>query len=139
MFPVKSSAQLSDFDEGFIVGLLLGEGHFGGDGLQPQITLRMHVRHEATFRWLQEKLPGGRLYGPYTHGGRTYYQWSARGPFLRNVLVPLIERRFEHLDSHVAGRFLAMCARYRIGSDSVRSWIKSLGLDESSSTEESET
>lgn len=136
MFPVKSPEPLTDFDEGFVVGLLLGEGHFGGDGLQPQITLRMHVRHEGTFRWLQRKFPGAKLYGPYTHGGRTYYQWSARGPFLRNVLIPLVERRIAQLDQHVAGRFLRMCVRYRVGSDSIRSWIKALGLDETSSTED---
>ena len=34
-------------DEGIVVGLLVGQGHFGGDGRQPQVTLRMHVRHEA--------------------------------------------------------------------------------------------
>ncbi len=33
-------------------GILVGEGHFGGDGRQPQVTLRMHVDHEALFRWL---------------------------------------------------------------------------------------
>ena len=44
--------QLSAFDRGVLVGVLIGEGSFGGDGKQPQITLRMHVRHEALFRWL---------------------------------------------------------------------------------------
>ena len=33
-------------------------GLFGGDGKQPQITLRMHVRHEALFHWLVERFPG---------------------------------------------------------------------------------
>jgi len=130
MFPVKYPEPLTEFDEGFVVGLLLGEGHFGGDGKQPQITLRMHVRHEETFRWLERKFPGAKLYGPYTHSGRTYFQWIARGTFLRNVLVPLVERHLDHLDSHVAARFLSMCARYRLGSESVRTWIDVLKLDE---------
>ena len=69
-------------DEGIIVGLLIGEGHFGGDGRQPQVTLRMHVRHEALLRWLVERLPRSRLYGPYDHGGRHYFQWMARGEAL---------------------------------------------------------
>ena len=50
---VKQAEQaLSDFDRGLLVGLLVGEGHFGGDGKQPQVTLRMHTDHEALFRWL---------------------------------------------------------------------------------------
>ena len=58
-------AELSDFDRGLLVGRMIGEGSFGGDGKQPQITLRMHVRHEALFRWLMDRFPDTRLYGPY--------------------------------------------------------------------------
>src|SRR5207302_751060 len=54
-------AELSGFDRGLLVGVLIGEGHFGGDGKQPQVTLRMHVRHEALFRWLVERPAAGRL------------------------------------------------------------------------------
>ena len=68
----------SEYELGVLVGLLIGEGHFGGDSRQPQITLRMHVRHAAMFRWLERTFPGGRLYGPYDHGGRRYYQWMVR-------------------------------------------------------------
>ena len=74
---------------GYLLGLLAGEGHFGGDGRQPHVTLRMHVRHEKLFRWLEATFPEGRLYGPYHHGGRDYFQWMARGEFLRERLVPL--------------------------------------------------
>ena len=48
---------LSDLERGLLVGVLIGEGHFGGDGKNPHITLRMHVRHEALFRWLQALVP----------------------------------------------------------------------------------
>src|SRR5436305_13581536 len=82
----------TQFDAGFLVGLLVGEGHFGGDGRQAQVTLRMHVRHEAIFRWLERTFPGGRLYGPYHHGGRDYLQRMARGAYLRDELVPLLDR-----------------------------------------------
>ena len=102
----------SEFEEGFLFGLLVGEGHFGGDGRQAQVTLRMHVRHEGLFRWLEGALPGGRLYGPYHHGGRSYFQWMARGPFLRDVIVPLLAARHEFMDDHVTSRFDAMCQRY---------------------------
>ena len=105
-----------EFDAGFLIGLLVGEGHFGGDGRQPQITLRMHERHEKLFRWLEASFPAGRLYGPYHHGGRAYFQWMARGTFLRELLVPLIAARRAWLDDYVAARFDAMCERYGLSA-----------------------
>jgi hypothetical protein len=110
----------AEFQEGLLVGLLVGEGHFGGDGRQAQVTLRMHVRHEKLFRWLETAFPGGRLYGPYHHGGRAYFQWMARGEFLRDVLVPLLASRREFMDEYVAGRFDDMCARYGLTSIAAR-------------------
>ena len=104
---------LPDFDEGFIVGLFVGEGHFGGDGRQPQITLRMHTDHEAVFLWLTDHLPG-RLYGPYLHGGRSYYQWMARGQALRQLL-PLFDRRLTPAHSRrVFERYQEMKRRYKL-------------------------
>jgi hypothetical protein len=105
---------MDDYERGLLVGLLAGEGHFGGDGRQPQITLRMHVRHERLFRWLTTLLPASKLYGPYTHGGRHYFQWMARGAFLRETLVPLIGADLVRVDDHVARRFHEMCERYGI-------------------------
>jgi hypothetical protein len=106
---------MTEYELGLLVGLLIGEGHFGGDGRQAQITLRMHVRHEALFRWVERMLPGGRLYGPYSHGGRTYYQWMARGPFLREVMVPLLDRCLNpDLDGRSWDRYQAMKARYHL-------------------------
>lgn len=109
---MAETERLDPFLYGFLVGLLVGEGHFGGDGRQAQITLRMHVRHEKIFRWLVRVFPESRLYGPYSHGGRTYFQWMARGAFLRETLVPLLRERLPTLDDHVAARFRAMCERY---------------------------
>ena len=104
---------LSPFDEGFVVGVLLGHGNFGGDGRQPQITLRMHVRHEGVFRWLMERFPRTRLYGPYHHGGRSYFQWMARGPALVHDVLPVLERHLRpELDAHAAERLEAMVERY---------------------------
>ena len=104
---------LSDFDRGVIVGVLVGEGSFGGDGKQPQVTLRMHVRHEALLRWLSARVPESRLYGPYHHGGRSYYQWMARGAVLVRDLLPLLEAELTPaLDGHAAERLAAMTERY---------------------------
>ncbi len=103
----------TQFELGFLTGLLVGEGHFGGDGRQPQVTLRMHARHEAIFRWLERAFPGGRLYGPYHHGGRHYLQWMARGPFLRDELAPLLDRLLSpDLDRHSFDRYQLMKAHY---------------------------
>jgi len=108
--------RLDEFEEGFLLGLLVGEGHFGGDGRQPQVTVRMHVRHEKLFRWLIARFPESRLYGPYFHGGRSYFQWMARGRFLREVLVPFVAARRAFLDDHVAARFATMCERYGLSA-----------------------
>jgi hypothetical protein len=105
----------SDFDLGFFVGLLVGEGHFGGDGKQPQITLRMHVDHESLFHWLERTFPGSKLYGPYDHGGRRYYQWMARGAYLREVLVPLLDRHLlPEVDEKAYARYQDMKTRYHL-------------------------
>ena len=107
-------ARLTDFDLGFLIGILVGEGHFGGDGRQPEVTLRMHTRHERLFRWLESRFPSGRLYGPYHHGGRHYYQWMARGRYLRDTLAPLIAGRLDEVDAYASQRFTKMCTDYEI-------------------------
>ncbi len=105
----------SSFAAGFFLGLLVGEGHFGGDGKQPQVTLRMHVRHEPLLRWLLANIPAGKLYGPYNHGGRQYYQWIARGEGLKTVLVPLLDALpLAEIDPHTYERYRAMKERYRL-------------------------
>jgi hypothetical protein len=106
-------APLSDLERGIVVGLLVGEGSFGGDGKQPQVTLRMHVRHEALFQWLADRFPDTRVYGPYNHGGRSYYQWMARGRALVRDVLPLLEEDLhEGLDAYASRRFEAMLERY---------------------------
>jgi hypothetical protein len=105
-------ADLDPFGRGFLIGVLVGEGHFGGDGRQPQVTLRMHTRHEKLFRWLERAVPGGRLYGPYHHGGRDYFQWMVRGRPLREDLWPMLVDQLPLLDDYVRSRIAAMAARY---------------------------
>ena len=112
-----SGLELPPLELGFLLGLLVGEGSFGGDGRQPQITLRMHVRHADLFARLTELVPGSRLYGPYNHGGRRYHQWMARGPVLRETLVPLIARHRHLLDDYTRARFDAMCASYQLAGE----------------------
>ncbi len=103
---------MTELERGLLAGVLIGEGHFGGDGRQPQITLRMHVRHESLFRWLERTFPGGRLYGPYSHGGREYFQWMVRGAYLRDEILPLLEGSISRADEHTTARLEEMKARY---------------------------
>jgi hypothetical protein len=110
---MREDRLFTDFEKGVMVGLLIGEGHFGGDGRQPQVTLRMHVRHEALFRWIEKTFPGGKLYGPYNHDGRQYLQWMARGSYLRDVLVPVLDDYLTaELDTRACQRYEEMKARY---------------------------
>jgi hypothetical protein len=104
--------RIDPFDLGFLVGVLVGEGSFGGDGRQAHILVRMHVRHEALFHRLLRIVPGSRLYGPYHHSGRSYYQWAVRGPALR-ALIPLLDVHLTHdLDGHAASRYEQMKHTY---------------------------
>jgi len=104
---------LTDAERGLVVGVLIGEGHFGGDGRYPQITLRMHVRHETLFRWLERLFPRSRLYGPYGHGGRNYYQWMARGVALVEEVLPVVESLLtDEIDAPAAQRVRAMREDY---------------------------
>jgi hypothetical protein len=108
-----ADAELSDFDRGVLLGVLIGEGHFGGDGKQPQVTLRMHVRHEALFRWLVARFPRSRLYGPYHHGNRHYFQWMVRGRALVEDLLPVLEEALDaDLDGYAAERLADMRSNY---------------------------
>ena len=110
---------IEPFDAGLLVGVLVGEGSFGGDGRQPQVTLRMHIRHRSLFTWLIDTFPGSRLYGPYHHGGRSYYQWMARGRYLREVLIPILDQHLTpEIDEYAWGRYLAMKDRYGLGDQS---------------------
>jgi hypothetical protein len=103
---------VEDREIGFAIGVLVGEGHFGGDGRQPHISLRMHSRHEKTLRRVATTFPGARLYGPYHHGGRDYYQLMIRGEPLRQEVIPLLRHHLDLFDDHVLARFTDMCERY---------------------------
>lgn len=113
--PPAADRPLSDFHRGLLLGILIGEGSFGGDGRQPQITLRMHTRHQRLFERLLELVPGSKLYGPYDHGGRRYFQWMARGQVLRDTLLPMLDALpLEDTDEYVYERYQEMKLRYKL-------------------------
>ncbi|GAC1592220.1 MAG: hypothetical protein NVS3B28_20790 [Candidatus Velthaea sp.] len=106
---------LDEYETGLLLGLLIGDGHFGGDRKQPHITIKMHVRHEPLLRHLADRCPGGKLYGPYNHDNRNYYQLMFRGSGLRYGLVPLLDRLpWANIDPHSHARYTAMKTKYRL-------------------------
>jgi hypothetical protein len=113
----EEEGPLTIFERGFLVGLLVGEGYFGGHGRSPVIALKMHTDHAAVFAWLTRRLPGGHIYGPYEHNRRRYLFWFARGRFLRETLVPLLDEHLLPIHSRrVYRRYQQMKARYELGS-----------------------
>jgi hypothetical protein len=65
-------------------------------------------------RWLVDRFPRSRLYGPYHHGSRHYFQWMVRGEALVVDLLPLLERHMTpELDGHAHDRLMAMITDYR--------------------------
>jgi hypothetical protein len=84
----------------------------------------MHVRHETLFRWLERAFPGGKLYGPYNHGGREYFQWMVRGAYLRDEILPILDLTIgAELDAHTFARLQQMKQRYpdRLGQQPLSS------------------
>ena len=67
-------------------------------------------------------IPGSRLYGPYHHGGRSYFQWMTRGKALREELMPILFRRFDIMDTHVRERIEEMTTRYRLAEKVDGEW-----------------
>jgi hypothetical protein len=74
-----------EFDIGYIMGLVVGEGSFTADRRQPYLQVKLHVRDPFPLRHLADQL-GGRVYGPYQHQTRHYYSWLLRGPALKAAI-----------------------------------------------------
>ena len=112
---MDSLGDLPQFERGVCLGLVVAHGHFGGDRRHPHIVLKMHVRHEPMLRWLQSLVVGSRLYGPYHHGGRDYFQLMFRGRALRDSIIPLLEStEWKYVDPHTYARYEQMKKRYAI-------------------------
>lgn len=74
------------------MGLIVGDGSFTGDRQQPSLEIRMHRRDIAPLENVQQLL-GGKIFGPYSHGGRELYVYMLRGRQLKEAL-PILQ---EHL------------------------------------------
>ena len=86
----------SEFILGYAVGLIVGEGSFTGHGSDACLAVKLHRRDPKPLRSLQSAF-GGKIYGPYCHGGREYRTWVLRGDDLYDAL-PIISQWLP--DSH---------------------------------------
>jgi hypothetical protein len=105
--------QVTDFEKGFIAGLILGEGSFTGDKKQPAIQLKMHNRSIETLRKMLLWFPGSTLHGPYFHQKRNYSVWFLRGKVLRDSIL-FFDEISKDFDVHVRSRYEKMKERYAL-------------------------
>jgi len=85
---------MDPFGLGYAMGLIVGEASFTGDRQQPSLEIRMHRRDLEPLEHVKRIL-GGRVFGPYAHGGRNLYVYMLRGRELRDAL-PILQ---QHLPS----------------------------------------
>ncbi len=106
---------ISEFDLGYIMGIVVSEGSFTGDWRNPCLQIKLHQRDVAVLEFLQRTL-GGKIYGPYHHGDRHYSMWLLRGHELDRAVSLFVH----HLPaSHRRTQFLAWIAKYAPWNDSM--------------------
>jgi hypothetical protein len=81
---------VDSFGLGYAMGLVVSEGSFTGDRRQPSLEIRIHRRDLEPLEHVQRIL-GGRIFGPYAHGGRNLYVYMLRGRELKGALPVLQE------------------------------------------------
>ena len=84
------SRSVDAFDLGYALGIIVSEGSFTGDRHQPSLEVKAHRRDLQPLEHLQ-RVFGGRIFGPYAHGGRNLYAYMLRGRELKGAL-PTISR-----------------------------------------------
>lgn len=85
---------ISEFDLGYIMGMVTGEGCFTQDGKQPALSVKQTAAGRAPLDYIARVL-GGTVYGPYGPYGKSkpYFVWHLRG----RQLVEAIPLFVEHL------------------------------------------
>ena len=119
---IAAMSRITEFDAGFICGLVTGEGSFTGDRKQPVLAIKLHEDDPEPLLFIQEKL-GGKIYGPYCHDGRRYYFWRLMGKSLWASLplfadrLPASRKRHQFtgwIEKHGVGRDIGDYERTRL-------------------------
>ncbi|HZT43047.1 MAG TPA: hypothetical protein VFA07_12840 [Chthonomonadaceae bacterium] len=99
---------MSEFEIGYIMGLIVGEGSFTGDRVQPCLSVTLQLGDRMPLDTLQQHL-GGRVNGPYDKNGSLCYDWKLRGPELR-ASIPLFNKYLP--PSRKRRQFEAWCEKW---------------------------
>ena len=99
-------------ERGFILGFFAGQGSFGGDGRTPHLTLRMHTSRGPLLIKLCGLFVGSQVYGPYSHGDRTYFQWMLRGDELAKIVQSNLFEDLKDWDDSSYQRYRDMVDTY---------------------------
>lgn len=84
-------SRITEFDAGFICGLVTGDGLLRETESKPVLAIKLHEDDPGPLLFIQEKL-GGKIYEPYCHDGRRYYFWRLMGKSLQASLPLFAER-----------------------------------------------
>ena len=76
--------QDENFNKGYVAGLIVGEGCFSGDALNPRLSIKQR-ENILPLKACQDLL-GGRINGPYKYGIRAYDVWSLDGQALKSSI-----------------------------------------------------
>src|SRR4051794_20067913 len=79
------ASTMHQFELGYVLGLIVGEGSFTADRQQPYLQVRLPARDPFPLRQLADQL-GGRVYGPYQHQSHHHFIWLLRGAELKAAL-----------------------------------------------------
>lgn len=101
---------MTEFEIGYLMGLVVGEGSFTGDRKQYCLSIKLH---ESDLQPLLavKRLLGGRIQGPYNHDSRRFWIYRIGSRQVRAHLRLFYERLPE---SRKRDQFLAWAEKWKI-------------------------
>jgi len=106
--PYSPKVESYEFNIGYAVGLIVGEGSFTGDQTTPCLSVKLHEDDPDPLLFLRQ-LFGGRVYGPYRYGIRRCWLYLLRGSQLQ-LAIPVLYRYLP--PSRKRRQFLDWAAEY---------------------------
>jgi hypothetical protein len=82
---------MTEFEVGYLMGLIVGEGSFTGDRKKYRLDINLHESDLQPLITVKNLL-GGRINGPYEHAGRKFWAYRLESRQLRTHLRLFYER-----------------------------------------------
>ena len=101
---------MTEFEIGYLMGLVVGEGSFTGDRRQYCLSINLH-ESDIQPLIMVKRLLGGRIHGPYEHAGRKFWSYRIGDHQVRAHLRLFYERLPE---SRKRDQFLAWAEKWGI-------------------------